>query len=335
MEVKIIQSNNQKDQDFINNNPLLKKTFENHVNWKRELLTSDQIFEKYNNNIFSLGILPEQGIVSIAMLTEYPDTFYISDTYSSVENIGGCTKVIANLLNFLWDKQKLQFKDNLNVQLGVAKINTYAIKCYTKFGFVEKLNTKLNTNSQSMILTKEAYAEKYLLPLYENKLVAKKTDTDQNIVKKLDQIDEILLEKTKEFMMENCNDVHPLVAAMIHKDGHIVYGLSSTNPLGNDVHGEHTVISQAHIYDKNNENFIGLVCMTKPKDNTKYRIKAPCGVCRELIKQFYPNIYVIVPDNDPTKFIKIISKYLLPYPYVSSRVPNPEKLNFNYNIFNE
>ena len=170
MEVKIIQSNNQKDQDLINNNPLLKKTFENHVNWKRELLTSDQIFHKYNNNIFSLGILQEQGIVSIAMLTEYPDTFYISDTYSSIENIGGCTKVIANLLNFLWDKQKLQFKDNLNVQLAVAKINTYAIKCYTKFGFVEKLNTKLNTNSQSMILTKESYAETYLLPQTEKKL---------------------------------------------------------------------------------------------------------------------------------------------------------------------
>jgi hypothetical protein len=39
MEVKIIQSNNQKDQDFINNNPIFKKNLEDLYNeWNIELM---------------------------------------------------------------------------------------------------------------------------------------------------------------------------------------------------------------------------------------------------------------------------------------------------------
>jgi hypothetical protein len=167
MITKILNFNNQKDKDFIINDPILKKTFEDYINFNQEPLTANQIFKKCKNIIFSFAILPSQGIVSGAILTQYPDTLYISDVYSLVENIGGCTKVIENLLNFLWDKQKLQFKDNLNVTLGVAKINKYAIKCYTKFGFVEKFDPKAFNNFQPMILTKEAYVEKYLLPQTE------------------------------------------------------------------------------------------------------------------------------------------------------------------------
>jgi hypothetical protein len=173
METKIIDPNIKEDRNFINNDLILKKTFEDHINWKQEPLTSDQIFKKHNNNIFSLVILPNKGVVSTAMLTQYSDTLYISDVYSSIENIGGCSKVMENLLKFLWDKQKLQFKDNLNVTLGVAKINKYAIKCYTKFGFVEKFDPKAFNNFQPMILTKEAYIEKYLLPQTEKKLQAR------------------------------------------------------------------------------------------------------------------------------------------------------------------
>ena len=373
MEVKILNSNSQEDQDYINNNSSRKQSFEDIYNeWNKYIIekggkirvrlpniindekykkTLENIDGKYysssvifykSNDIFELFrdtkisiMIVNNKIEAFTVGYVWPDCFYISNVRSNIK--GGCTNIISKLIDSWWDKENLKFfpTDSNNdppIKLHVQEKNLAAVGCYKKFGF--KMTDEVLKGDTVMILTKEDYAEKFLLPLYKNKLEAKKTHTNQNIVEQLNDMDEKLLEKTKEFMMKYCNENHPLAAGMIHKDGTIVYGLSSTNPLGNDVHGEHSVISQAHIYDKNNENFIGLVAMTKPKENSKYRIKAPCGICRELIKQFYPNIYVIVPDNDPTKFVKVIAKYLLPFPYVSSKVINQEKLNFNYKISN-
>ena len=64
--------------------------------------------------------------------------------------------------------------------------------------------------------------------------------------------------------------------------------------------------------------------------NNTYKIKSPCGICRELLRYHYPNLYIIVPYNLEITIItkknfsnlkKIRSKYLLPYPYVSSKLP--------------
>jgi hypothetical protein len=46
--------------------------------------------------------------------------------------------------------------------------NLSAVGCYKKFGF--KLTDEILNDEKVMILTKESYAENYLLPLYENKL---------------------------------------------------------------------------------------------------------------------------------------------------------------------
>jgi cytidine deaminase len=372
MEVKIIQSNIQDDQDFINNNPILKKNLEVLYNeWNIELIEKNKkmrirlpnLIEKYKDTLenidgkyFSSSLILYTSydifkqfkdakitimiingkIEAFAVGHVWPDCFYISHVRSKIK--GGCTNIISKLIDSWWDKQKLKFlptelDNDPPIKLHVIEKNLSAIGCYKKFGF--KISDEILNGETVMILTKDAYAEKYLLPLYESKLEAKKIHTDQNIIEQLNDMDENLLEKTKEFMSEYCNENHPTAAGMIHKDGHIVYGLSATNPLGYDVHAEHSVISQARIYDKNHENYIGIVAMSKPKDNSKYRVKSPCGICRELLKQFYPNIYVIVPDNDPKDHIKILSKYLLPYPYVSTRIPSTEKLNFDYKIFNK
>ena len=91
----------------------------------------------------------------------------ISGVYSSVRNIGGCKNVVGKIFDHYWDKEKLQFINNLSFSFHVVRDNISAIKCYTKFGFVEKFDPKAFNNFQPMILTKEAYVEKYLLPQTE------------------------------------------------------------------------------------------------------------------------------------------------------------------------
>jgi cytidine deaminase len=113
-------------------------------------------------------------------------------------------------------------------------------------------------------------------------------------------------------------------------DGTVVYGLAARGPLSNDVHGEHSVLTNARIKDKNINNFRSLVCVTL---NLKF--KSPCGNCRELLKHQCPNIDIIVsdPDTKPTgKLVKIKSKYLLPYPYQSGETREESKLDIGIDV---
>ena len=61
-------------------------------------------------------------------------------------------------------------KDPL-VKVHVLEDNLPAVGCYKKFGF--KMTDEILNGERVMILTKESYAENYLLPLYENKLAKK------------------------------------------------------------------------------------------------------------------------------------------------------------------
>jgi cytidine deaminase len=183
------------------------------------------------------------------------------------------------------------------------------------------------------------YKNKYII--YKNKylnlkklMIAGYDDSilNPNITDKLNELDKELIEKVNEFIKINGSEDHLLATGIMHKTGHVVYGLSARNPLGNEIHGEHSVISQAHIFDNNRENFIAIVSMTKSKDSMDYKIKAPCGMCRELLRYYYPNMYSIVRSHNSNDIIKVINKYLLPYPYVSTKLPDASKLNENINI---
>ena len=75
--------------------------------------------------------------------------------------------------------------------------------------------------------------------------------------------------------------------------------------------------------------------------NNIYKIKSPCGICRELLRYHYPDLYIIVPrdlnnvkikENNFNDLIKIRSKYLLPYPYISSKLPEISKINDNIKL---
>ena len=210
MELKILNSNNQDDKDFINNNPMLKKSFEYFYNeWNIELLeknkririrlpnliekyrntlenidgkyfssslilySSDDIFKVFKNTKISI-MLVNNKIEAFAVGHVWPDCFYISHVRSNIK--GGCTNIISKLINSYWDKQNLKFlPTELNndppIKLHVDEKNLSAVGCYTKFGF--KMTDEILNGETIMILTKEAYGEKYLLPLYKQKLLKK------------------------------------------------------------------------------------------------------------------------------------------------------------------
>ncbi len=153
------------------------------------------------------------------------------------------------------------------------------------------------------------------------------------IVKNLSLEDYRLLDNLNIFINHYCNEDHPLATGFLHKDGTIIYGLSTKNPMGYDVHGEHSAVSQAHIYDQNPENYVTIVSMTKSKSkNKKYKFKGPCGICRELLRHLYPNCYVISPEHTKNIPKKIMCKYLLPFPYTSSKLRRKSMLNKDINI---
>lgn len=187
MEVKIIDPTNQTDIDFIKNNPQFKQDFEDLASWYRE--NKKKSFEEILNPpaewgivsfIFGVGILNSR-IVSYAMGYQNSYGLGISGVYSSVRNIGGCKNVVEKIFDHYWDKEKLQFINDLSFSFNVVQDNIPAIKCYTKFGCISDPNwSGLTKNEEGikvpayrMILTKELYAEKYLLPEAERKLAAR------------------------------------------------------------------------------------------------------------------------------------------------------------------
>jgi cytidine deaminase len=154
-----------------------------------------------------------------------------------------------------------------------------------------------------------------------------------------------LIKRLYYFVNDKCCNEHPLASAIIHKDNNIIFGISSKSPLGYDVHGEHTLVGNAYIYDNNHNNFLSLVNMTRslPDDdgNNIYKIKSPCGICRELLRYHFPDLYIIVSrdfnnikikESNFNDLIKIKSKYLLPYPYTSSKLPEISKINDNIKL---
>jgi len=206
-ENKIIHFNKQEDKDFINSNLGRKESFEKIYNeWNEYIIntrgkirirlpnlieqykdilenvnekyyskkfifyTSNDIFEQFKNDKFSI-LLNNNEVVAFAAGIIWQDCFYISHVRSNIK--GGCTSVISKLLNSWWNRDKLKFfstelNNDPTVKLHVLINNLSAVGCYKKFGF--KFTDEILNDETVMILTKESYAENYLLPLYENKL---------------------------------------------------------------------------------------------------------------------------------------------------------------------
>lgn len=175
MEIKILHFSDQKDKDFINNNSNYKKDFEGLCN----ISDINKIFDNFKDGTISIVIL-DNHIVSIATGWEDKDCLSITDVFTSTLHRGKglCKSVFGALLKYWWDNSKLQFKNDFSIKLGVTNDNIAAIKCYKHFGFTERPNSVSETTNSlgekiiriGMILTKEKYAEIYLLPQTEKKL---------------------------------------------------------------------------------------------------------------------------------------------------------------------
>jgi ribosomal protein S18 acetylase RimI-like enzyme len=175
MENKILHFSDQKDKDFINNNPIYKKDFEDLYN----VSDINEIFNNFKDSYISIVIL-DNHIVSMAAGWEDKDCLSITDVFTSTLHRGKglCKSVVGALLKYWWDNSKLQFKNDFSIKLGVTNDNIAAIKCYKYFGFTEIPNSVSKTTNplgekiirMGMILTKESYAETYLLPQTEKKL---------------------------------------------------------------------------------------------------------------------------------------------------------------------
>lgn len=152
---------------------------------------------------------------------------------------------------------------------------------------------------------------------------------ENNIVEELDDDDNRLLDEVNKFVKKHGNEDYPLCSGILHNSGKILYGLAAKCPMGYDVHGEHALMSQARIHDKDKSNYISMVSMTYTGN---MKVKAPCGICRELLRYHYPNLCIIVPHPITGKFVKITSKNLLPYPYVSTKLPDDAKLEKNVEL---
>jgi ribosomal protein S18 acetylase RimI-like enzyme len=209
-ELIILDADKKEDQDFIINNPKLSKEFEEMEyfwseyevkmgdgmvirsnsaieKYKSQLklsdngkyyfaskpikLTSFEIFESYKGCKFSIMIVDNTLVgyaIGFKIISE--NNYAIKHVRSIMK--GACTKIVQNLVNSYWDTKNLQFftfetNNDPLIQLYVLKINDGAIGCYKKCGFQLVDSPTIN---QKMILTKETYVEKYLLPIYENKL---------------------------------------------------------------------------------------------------------------------------------------------------------------------
>jgi ribosomal protein S18 acetylase RimI-like enzyme len=187
METKILDFSKQEDKDFIlKSNSSYKKEFEDLCNWPNRSETADQLFENFKSRTFVLGIM-DNHLVSMAVGWEKKDHLTISDVFTlpSYRGKGLCKAVIGALLQTYFTYQNGgQFKNNLSFEFGVTHDNISAIKCYEYFGFTKISDSEYYAKTAlgeevkriKMILTREAYIEKYLLPKKLNQLKTKQIE---------------------------------------------------------------------------------------------------------------------------------------------------------------
>ena len=113
MEIEILHFSDQKDKDFINNNPIYKKDFEDLYN----VSDINEIFNNFKDSYISIVIL-DNHIVSMAAGWEDKDNLSITDVFTSTLHRGKglCKSVVGALLKYWWDK--LQFKNNFSIKMG-------------------------------------------------------------------------------------------------------------------------------------------------------------------------------------------------------------------------
>jgi len=143
----------------------------------------------------------------------------------------------------------------------------------------------------------------------------------KNVFKDLNSNDLLLIEKAREVMKKNYDyDTHSVSAGILDSKNKMHFGISIKSPNGLNICAEPCTICNADMNSKSKK--YNTIVAVKGKDEPP-SIIPPCGICRELLNFHYPDIYVIIQKKDELKKIK--AKYLLPYPYFSTRFPDRKK----------
>lgn len=127
------------------------------------------------------------------------------------------------------------------------------------------------------------------------------------------EVDNILVRKAFDYLNDNYIQYQHHVACLLKSSSGVEYKALHLDCDGFDVCAEPIALSIA-LYN-GERNFDVLVSVTKYENHNI--ILNPCGNCRQLLLQYYPNIHIIINDNNVVKKVKINS--LIPYPYQNKK----------------
>ena len=122
-----------------------------------------------------------------------------------------------------------------------------------------------------------------------------------------------LLDHAKEKLKEIFTvDKHFVVAAVLTKSGKIYTGFNlKTVATRASVCAESMALSKAlEASEKGLELMVVVACLDVNKETV---IVTPCGICRELLYDYAPNIEIIVPVEEDIATISLKKLLLLPY----------------------
>lgn len=123
------------------------------------------------------------------------------------------------------------------------------------------------------------------------------------------KVDRDLVKKAEEFLRKNYSKNKHHVACVLNCGVKNYYSLH-LDTKGIDVCAEPTALSNA-LLDKQVEFRAIVSVMFREPNNVE--VVSPCGNCRQMLFEYTPDLYVIVPSD--TGIIKIKATELLPYPY--------------------
>lgn len=168
------------------------------------------------------------------------------------------------------------------------------------------------------------YFQKY--PAKQENKPAKKTMRCRIVTEDLTDRDISLVETARSMTKEMYNDEFRKVGCgILASDGGMYFGVSQYGvPIGYCAEPA----ARSAMLLRNRENKAMTIVALRGKTDPPSVIP-PCGTCRDFLRFYEPNGHVIIQDpnhpSDPEKLKKIQIKYLLPFPYYSTRFPSLEK----------
>jgi cytidine deaminase len=114
------------------------------------------------------------------------------------------------------------------------------------------------------------------------------------------------------------NGRHHIGAAILDADGNVFFGLHMEAMVGRAAMcAEPVALANAQMAGAARLELLVAIRHPKPTEGGRHEIVSPCGICREILLDYAPDIDVIVPANG--SFARVRLADLLPHKYVGTR----------------